>query len=504
MSSLLQRPLRRALAGLGAAALATFTLLAVSPAAPASAETPGVTATCATLTVKPNGYAAKGEVRVVIDGEVQTDGDEDGWTEFKGSFPGVYAFEPDVAHTYTVEINSYAADSSGDGFTPGVGGDATFRGPTVPCAAVGITAAASNCLSEKAAQKQAVDLEFTGLRRSVTYLAEVIDAGGATVKHFQFRTSPVVEHRFSGLDAGAQYRVRLTDQSNPILSDETTVAIPGCAAVPTVDAHMSRCTPDSRTARVVATLSDLPVGRVYAVALHHGSYNAVRFATDADGAEAPTFEDVPRGARYTLTVADDAAPMSVEVAVDVPSCAADSPSGSASAGAGTADPSGTDGSGTVGAGGSSHAPAPTGGAGSMSPPPATPTPGAPSATGGGAPTATPVASAPPSTDTDEPSPFPTSTPTVSATESSGAGIPTDPSAHASAGSAAAADAGPGETGDVGSGGGTSPGGNGLVAATGAVAPSHAVPTSTVIGVILIAGVVLALAAVVIRTRRRKT
>jgi hypothetical protein len=313
-------PFRRALTGVVGTALIALPLVALG-ATPAQAETPGVAASCAGLTVKPNGYAAKGELRIVVDGEVQTDGDETGWTTFKGSFPGVYAFEPAAVHRYTVEINSFGDGSNGRAFEPGTGGDVRVTGSTTPCSPVVVTGAGSNCTSSSGAGKQSVSLEFTGLRRSITYVSEVLDANGEVVKHFQFRTAPVVEHRFTGLTAGATYLARVTDQSNPVLSGAAVVRIGDCATTPTMSVRFSPCSVDDAAASLAADLTGLVPGRDYRVGIVVGSGSPRERELHPTGSTATVaFGGLVRGSRAVVTAADSDAPRSVRLPVAVPGC----------------------------------------------------------------------------------------------------------------------------------------------------------------------------------------
>jgi hypothetical protein len=302
------RAARRIGAGLVVAVLVALGMAVLHPAAAAHAETPNVTPSCASLTVKPNGFAAKGEIRIVVDGEVQTDGDEEGWTVFKGSFSGVYTFEPAVAHDYRVEINSYATASDGTSFSPGTGADVVFVGTTAPCAPVGIDVGTSNCVSEKQAAKQSIDLTFTGLRKSVTYLAEVFEEG-QVVTHFQFRTAPEADKTFSGLQAGTRYDIRLTDQSNDVLSAGMPVLIPGCADVVSLESEVQQCTGENGGASILATVSDLVPGRTYRLDLvPTGSFEGSAATLDgSEGSYTVQYGPVPAG-EYRLTIADEAAP----------------------------------------------------------------------------------------------------------------------------------------------------------------------------------------------------
>ncbi|PJI94215.1 hypothetical protein [Luteimicrobium subarcticum] len=304
-------------------------------------ETPGVAATCSGLVVKPHGYVDKGEVRIVVDGEGQTDGGDDGWTEFKGSFPGVYLFEPDVPHDYTVEVNSYAADSGGRTFTPGIGGDVEVTGPTVPCSPVDVAATTTVCAYDWQAEKQSIDLTMTNLRAHVTYLVEVLHEGDV-VTHFQFRNAPTELKTFSLLHAGTDYQVRVTDQTNGVLSRTVDVPVPGCAARAAVTAAPTACTPDG-LAGVSVVLADLVPGRDYVVGLARsgGSDDGARSTALHATATATSvvFPGVAAGT-YVPSLADADAPRVVRAEpVVVGSC---SPSG--------ADPAPGGGAGAAGSG----------------------------------------------------------------------------------------------------------------------------------------------------------
>jgi hypothetical protein len=292
--------------------MATASLVTVSilggQAPSASAETANVVATCATLTVKPNGFAAKGEVRVIIDGDIQTEGTSDGWRSFSGSYSGIFAFDPQLAHDYTVEINSFGSDSAGRTFTPGVGFDSKFEGPTTPCGPVGIQAAASNCVSSTAQAKQSVDLTLSSLRTSTTYLVNVLDDSNTVVKHFQFRTAPTVRKTFTGLQAGAAYRVVVEDQSDATLSSHADVTIPGCAQRISADLS-TRCDSGSR---VDVALSDLVPGRAYTARLTGAASQATSFVAD-DSAKSVRFGGIHASGDVRVEVSDDAAPRQTTV-----------------------------------------------------------------------------------------------------------------------------------------------------------------------------------------------
>ncbi|TDS80861.1 hypothetical protein [Amnibacterium kyonggiense] len=482
-------PARRAFAVVAGIALVALPLVALQ-AAPAQAETPGVVASCAGLTVKPNGYAAKGELRIVIDGEVQTDGDESGWTTFKGSYPGVYTFEPNLPHTYAVEIDSFADDSAGRSFEPGTGGDVRIAGTTTPCSPVVVTGAGSNCTSASGAGKQSMSLEFSGLRRSVTYLSEVLDADGEVVKHFQFRTAPVVEHRFTGLSAGSTYTARVTDQSNPVLSGSAIVRIGDCATTPTVSLRFSPCSADRRHASLRADLSDLVAGRDYGVDASAGSPRE-RTLRAAGPTATTTFAGLVRGTDVVVTVADEDAPRSIRIAATVPSCGTAAGGSGASApssgaptppknGSGPSQPGGSPSSGTTAPGGSST--------------PGGTTPGGTAPGGSAAPGGTPHA---PTAGSSRPAgPSGAGAPGSSVAGAAGAASTASPAAVAAAADAA----GPGDSGSGTAVGGSSAGGGGLVAATDDQRIDR-VPAAA-IGVVLALVLVLGVGALALVRRRR--
>ena len=318
--------MRRTLFGPAAAlalvglSLGVTTLLGAvaAPAAHADsavAPVPGVSSSCSTLTVKPKGFADKGEVRIVVDGEVQTDGTTqrdasgDDWRVFKGSFPGVYAFDPRVAHTWSVDVNSFGSDSGGRSFDPGTGADAQLTGTTTPCSPVSLATAATNCTSPGSVAKQGLDLSVGDLRRSTTYLIEVLSEG-RVVTHFQFRTQPEITKHFSGLIAGTTYTVRVTDQSDSELSTSREITIPGCAAAVGLTAAVPSCASDGQTSSVVADLDSLVIGRGYDVALTSSDTGQVLPVVSILGDDAPhrvTFDSLAQGT-YRVSVSDTAAP----------------------------------------------------------------------------------------------------------------------------------------------------------------------------------------------------
>lgn len=326
----------------GALALAGASAASAAPVA-ASAATPGVSATCSTLTVKPQGFADKGELRVVVDGEVQTDGSAqkdasgDDWSVFTGSYAGVYAFDPRVAHRYSIQINSFAADSAGRTFSSGTGSDSTWSGTTTPCDPVSLRVAATNCISPGSAAKQGLDLTIGELRRSTTYLVEVM-TDGAVVTHFQFRTQPEVTKHFSGLVAGTDYLVRVTDQSDDELSTSQHITIPGCASAIDLDASVALCTSGTGTTPITADLGDLVVGRGYQVALtSDGSSQQLPVVSmrGDDRSHSVRFAGLAPGS-YRVAVSDDAAPRTTRSgSLTVTSCSTgmgDSATGGVSAG----------------------------------------------------------------------------------------------------------------------------------------------------------------------------
>lgn len=349
--------------------------LALTTASAAEAEvvsgpTPGVSSSCSTLTVKPKGFVDKGEVRVVVDGEVQTDGSAqrdstgDDWRVFKGSFPGVYDFDPRVTHRYSVEVNSWGGDSDGRSFTPGRGSDLSVTGTTTPCSPVALRVTPTNCTSPSRVDKQGLDLTVGALRRSTTYLVEV-SSGGAVVKHFQFRTQPEISKHFSGLTAGRDYDVRVTDQSDDSLSTTRQVAIPGCAARVGLRAAVSECAADGSTRTVTADVDSLVEGRGYDLALTSETASALPVVSFVgDGAShSVAFSGVSPGS-YRLSVSDDAAPRTTRTGpIVVASCSAAPgssvpPVSSAPPGSSAPDPGATapvtgPGSGSSGGGGAS-------------------------------------------------------------------------------------------------------------------------------------------------------
>ena len=316
-----------ALAVVGVLIAIAFAIL--TPPTSAQAATVDVSTSCATVDVRLGAHPDKAEVSVVIDGEHQTEGANEGWYLFKSSFTGRYAFEPDAAHRYAVSVNSFAADSGGKDFTPGVGGDYLYEGETTPCTGLKVTAAASSCVSDSRADKQQISLEISKLRPSVTYLTEVLDTAGAVVTHFQFRTAPVVNKTFSGLTAGETYLVRVTDQSNDVLSGATSVTIPGCAGDMDLDTVTTSCV--GASAEISAHLAGLVSGRSYTAILTPGS---ARVAIDGnDGEGALRFSDLDANKTYGVRVEDDNAPRAVRAQVTTPACsAAGSAGGSSNAG----------------------------------------------------------------------------------------------------------------------------------------------------------------------------
>ncbi len=295
----------------------------------APGPTPGVSSSCSTLTVKPTGFVDKGEVRVVVDGEVQTDGSSqrdstgDDWHVFTGSFPGVYDFDPRVAHHYSVEINSWSDDSDGRSFSPGHGADGAFTASTTPCSPVSLQTAPTNCTSSDRVTKQGLDLTIGDLRRSTTYLVEVL-SGGTVVTHFQFRTQPEITKHFSGLTAGTDYVVRVTDQSDDSLSTRQDDLIPGCAAPVELGTTVSTCTAAGGTRTITADVGSLVVGRGYDVALTSTSAGSGLPVVSivGDGLEhRVAFSGLSAGT-YRVGVSDDAAPrVTRSGSLNVASCA---------------------------------------------------------------------------------------------------------------------------------------------------------------------------------------
>ncbi|MWB98966.1 hypothetical protein [Agromyces seonyuensis] len=346
--------LRRAavrVAAIAAAAVVATAALVAAPVAAQAADsgTAEVTASCASLVVKLRTFAAGGEVSIVVDGETQTDGDADGWRTIGTSFTRTYAFEPDVAHDYTVRVNSFADGSAGREFRAGTGGDALFSGPTTPCDAVQVLASASSCDAAKRVDSQKLGLEISRLRPSVTYLVEVTDASGEVVDHFQFRTSPVVNKTFSGLSAGETYGIRVTDQSNDVLSGSTSVTIPACAQAIDLTSLTTSCTGGAASA--TATLADLVPGRSYTAELTPGGATAA--IAGADGSGELRLTGLADDTEYTLVVTDDDAAIAARAAATTPTCASSAggdgtgstPSGS---GTGAGSSSGSGGSGSTG------------------------------------------------------------------------------------------------------------------------------------------------------------
>lgn len=326
-------PRRLAAVTLAVAVAGSLAFLA-APAAHADtlpAPVPGISDTCSSLVVKPKGFVDKGEVRVVVDGEIQTDGSTqrdssgDDWRVFKGSFPGVYDFDPTVAHRYSVDLNSFGADSAGRDFTPGSGSDATVSGMTTPCSPVSLRVATTNCTNPDRSAQQGLDLSVGSLRRSTTYLIEVL-TGGEVVKHFQFRTQPEITKHFSGLLAGVDYVVRVTDQSDDGLSTVESVTLPGCAAPVSLQATVSQCTAVGGSRSITADIASLVTGRGYDVALTRsgsGSGQPIVSLVGDDLDHRVEFSGLAVGA-YRVEVSDDAAPRTTRSAeLQVASCADD-------------------------------------------------------------------------------------------------------------------------------------------------------------------------------------
>ena len=352
---------RRAIAVALVTAVGALTLVVIAPAA-AQAATSDVSATCTTLDVKLRTFADKGAVSILVDGEYQTVGDEDGWQSVGTSFTRSYAFEPVVAHTYTVRVNAFDAASGGASFTPGTGADAEYDASTAPCSPVKVSAVGSSCVSDKRVDKQTLSLEISGLRAKVTYLVEVLDANGKVADHFQFRTAPVVNKTFSGLTAGQTYRVRVSDQTNDVLSGGTTTTLVGCAAPVSLENVVASCV--GGAGQISADVEGLVAGRAYSAVLSPSGKTLALAPSASTGVI--TFAKVPQG-NYVLTLDDDDAALSARASVTVADCAIGSGSnGNGSAGSGTAG-NGATGNGSAGSGsttGGSSAGQSTGGTGS--------------------------------------------------------------------------------------------------------------------------------------------
>lgn len=333
----------RVIAAALAASVGALALVVVAPAA-AQAATSDVSATCTTLDVKLRTFADRGEVSILLDGEYQTDGTADGWQSVGTSFTRSYAFEPVVAHTYTVRVNSFDPDSGGASFTPGTGADAEYSATTHPCSPVSVAAVGSSCVSDKRIDKQTLSLEITGLRARVTYLVEVLDESGEITDHFQFRTAPVVNKTFSGLTAGQTYRVRVTDQSNDVLSGGTTATLVGCAAPASLENAVASCV--GGTGRIVADVEGLVPGRAYTASLSPSAATLRLAPSSANGVI--TFTGVPRG-DYVVTLDDDDAPLSARAAVTVAECGTGAESGGNGSGGTGESAGGSAGSGSTGA-----------------------------------------------------------------------------------------------------------------------------------------------------------
>ena len=328
---------RRAIAVALVTAVGALTLVVIAPAA-AQAATSDVSATCTTLDVKLRTFADKGAVSILVDGEYQTVGDEDGWQSVGTSFTRSYAFEPVVAHTYTVRVNAFDAASGGASFTPGTGADAEYNASTVPCSPVKVSAVGSSCVSDKRVDKQTLSLEISGLRAKVTYLVEVLDANGEVADHFQFRTAPVVNKTFSGLTAGQTYRVRVSDQTNDVLSGGTTTTLVGCAAPVSLENVVASCV--GGAGQISADVEGLVAGRAYSAVLSPSGKTLALAPSASTGVI--TFAKVPQG-NYVLTLDDDDAALSARASVTVADCATGSGSnGNGSAGSGTAGNGSTD------------------------------------------------------------------------------------------------------------------------------------------------------------------
>jgi hypothetical protein len=336
----------RAIAAALVTALGALALVVVAPVA-AQAATSDVSATCTTLDVKLRTFAEKGAVSILVNGEYQTVGDEAGWQSVGTSFTRSYAFEPVVAHSYTVRVNAFDGASGGASFAPGTGADAEYVASTVPCSPVSVSAVGSSCVSDKRVDKQTLSLEIRGLRAKVTYLVEVLDENGEVADHFQFRTAPVVNKTFSGLTAGQTYRVRVSDQTNDVLSGGTTTTLVGCAAPVSLENVGASCV--GGTGRISADVEGLVPGRSYGATLAPVGKSLT--LTPATSTGVITFAGVTRG-DYLLTLDDDDAPLSARASVTVADCATGSGSGG-TAGSGTGSTDGGSSSGQSATGGAS-------------------------------------------------------------------------------------------------------------------------------------------------------
>jgi hypothetical protein len=136
----------------------------------------------------------------------------------------------------------------------------------------------------------------------------VLDDSNTVVKHFQFRTAPTVRKTFTGLQAGAAYRVVVEDQSDATLSSHADVTIPGCAQRISADLS-TRCDSGSR---VDVALSDLVPGRAYTARLTGAASQATSFVAD-DSAKSVSFGGIHASGDVRVEVSDDAAPRQTTV-----------------------------------------------------------------------------------------------------------------------------------------------------------------------------------------------
>ena len=351
---------RRAIAVALVTAVGALALVVVAPTA-AQAATSDVTATCTTLDVKLRTFADKGAVSILVDGEYQTVGDESGWQSVGTSFTRSYAFEPVLAHTYTVRVNAFDGASGGASFAPGTGADAEYVSSTVPCSPVKVAAIGSSCVSDKRVDKQTLSLEISGLRAKVTYLVEVLDANGEVADHFQFRTAPVVNKTFSGLTAGQTYRIRVNDQTNDVLSGGATTTLVGCAAPVSLENVVATCV--GGAGHISADVEGLVPGRAYSAVLSPSGKSLALTPSASTGVI--SFANVPQG-NYVLTLDDDDAALSARASVAVACATGSGSNGNGSNGNGGTDSTGNGSAGTESATGGSTAGQSTGAAGSTS------------------------------------------------------------------------------------------------------------------------------------------
>ncbi len=247
-------------------------LAVVGAAAPASAHTPNISATCDALSVSLTNYnGLKGDantVKVTIDDVVVAE------TAFAQGYVESFQFsDRTIAHTYSVEVSAHDDPDGSRGWSV----DKT--GSSAPCVEPTVELVASACTEEGGTSD--LTATITGVEGRV-YSALLSRDGVVTGDKQTVDGSGTIT--WTDQEPGGDYTVTVTDPKDPYLELTATATADECSGVDSVSLEPQTCLAPGDEITLLLTADGLAVGREYELIVRSGDDTVaqIRFTADTE------------------------------------------------------------------------------------------------------------------------------------------------------------------------------------------------------------------------------